>query len=46
MEIYNETIRDLLATPKEAKNLTYEVKLVDSKKNDTFVTNLKVRALA
>ncbi|XP_042887792.1 carboxy-terminal kinesin 2-like isoform X2 [Penaeus japonicus] len=42
LEIYNETIRDLLATPKESKNLTYDVKLVDSKKNDTFVTNLKV----
>ncbi|XP_063613676.1 carboxy-terminal kinesin 2-like isoform X1 [Penaeus indicus] len=42
LEIYNETIRDLLATPKEAKNLTYDVKLVDSKKNDSFVTNLKV----
>ncbi|KAG7157424.1 kinesin-like protein KIFC1-like 1, partial [Homarus americanus] len=42
LEIYNETIRDLLASPKESKNLTYDIKLTDSKKNDTFVTNLKV----
>ncbi|KAK3875436.1 hypothetical protein Pcinc_019693 [Petrolisthes cinctipes] len=42
LEIYNETIRDLLATPKEAKNLTYDMKLVDNKKNEHYVTNLKV----
>ncbi|KAK4314590.1 hypothetical protein Pmani_014131 [Petrolisthes manimaculis] len=42
LEIYNENIRDLLATPKEAKNLSYDMKLVDNKKNDHYVTNLKV----
>lgn len=42
LEIYNETIRDLLVSPKEAKNLTYDIKLVDNKKHDTYVTNLKV----
>ncbi|XP_063863781.1 kinesin-like protein KIFC1 isoform X3 [Scylla paramamosain] len=42
LEIYNETIRDLLVSSKEAKNLTYDIKLVDNKKNDTYVTNLKI----
>nr|ADJ19048.1 testis kinesin-like protein KIFC1 [Eriocheir sinensis] len=42
LEIYNETIRDLLVSSKDAKNLVYDVKLVDNKKNDTYVTNLKV----
>lgn len=42
LEIYNETIRDLLATPKEAKSLTYEIKLQDNKKNDIYVTNVKI----
>ncbi|XP_066989816.1 kinesin-like protein KIFC1 isoform X2 [Macrobrachium rosenbergii] len=41
LEIYNETIRDLLASPKEAKNLTYEIKFQDNKKNEIYVTNLK-----
>ncbi|KAK7076576.1 Kinesin-like protein kifc1 [Halocaridina rubra] len=41
LEIYNETIRDLLATPKEAKSLSYEIKLQDNKKNEIYVTNLK-----
>lgn len=45
LEIYNETIRDLLATPKEAKNLSYDIKLVDNKKNESYVTNLKVKFL-
>ncbi|KAK3882359.1 hypothetical protein Pcinc_013266 [Petrolisthes cinctipes] len=42
LEIYNETIRDLLVTQKEAKNLNYDIKLVDNKKSDCYVTNLKV----
>lgn len=42
LEIYNETIRDLLVSSKDAKNLVYDIKLVDNKKNDTYVTNLKV----
>ncbi|KAK4303929.1 hypothetical protein Pmani_024103 [Petrolisthes manimaculis] len=41
LEIYNETIRDLLVTQKEAKNLNYDIKLVDNKKSDCYVTNLK-----
>lgn len=43
LEIYNETIRDLLANPKESKNLSYDIKLVDNKKNESYVTNLKVK---
>ena len=39
LEIYNEEIRDLLATE---KGLKYEIKKVDAKSNDTFVSNLKV----
>nr|AJF36162.1 C-terminal kinesin motor protein KIFC1 [Procambarus clarkii] len=42
LEIYNETIRDLLASSKDSKSLTYEIKLTDSKKNETFVSNLRV----
>ncbi|XP_068213634.1 kinesin-like protein KIFC1 isoform X2 [Palaemon carinicauda] len=41
LEIYNETIRDLLVSPKEAKNLTYEIKFQDNKKHEVYVTNLK-----
>ena len=39
LEIYNEEIRDLLATE---KNLKYDIKMTDSKGSDMFVTNLKV----
>jgi len=39
LEIYNEEIRDLLATE---KGLKYEIKKVDSKTNDIYVPNLKV----
>merc|ERR1719319_2194747 len=39
LEIYNEEIRDLLATE---KNLNYDVKMADSKGADVYVTNLKV----
>ncbi len=39
LEIYNEEIRDLLATE---KGLKYEIKKVDSKSNDIYVSNLKV----
>jgi len=39
LEIYNEEIRDLLATE---KNLKYDVKMTDSKGSDIYVTNLKV----
>lgn len=42
LEIYNETIRDLLSSSKDSKNLSYEIKMIDSKKNDTYVSNLKV----
>ena len=42
LEIYNEQIRDLMISPSEAKSTTYDIKLVDSKSSDTFVTNLKV----
>jgi len=38
LEIYNEEIRDLLATE---KNLKYEVKMADTKGTDVYVTNLK-----
>ena len=39
VEIYNEEIRDLLATE---KGLKHEIKRVDAKSNDIYVTNLKV----
>ena len=39
LEIYNEDIRDLLATE---KGLKYEIKKVDTKSNDIYVSNLKV----
>ena len=39
LEIYNEEIRDLLATE---KNLKYDIKMCDSKGSDVYVTNLKV----
>jgi len=38
LEIYNEEIRDLLATE---KNLKYDIKMADSKGADVYVTNLK-----
>ena len=37
VEIYNEEIRDLLATE---RGLKYEIKRVDSKSTDIYVTNL------
>ncbi|XP_043240189.1 kinesin-like protein KIFC1 [Amphibalanus amphitrite] len=44
LEIYNETIRDLLSTSKEKMN--YEIRMKDSKLNsktkEVYVTNLKV----
>lgn len=43
LEIYNEEIRDLLATE---KNLKYEVKMTDSKGSDIYVTNLKVESVS
>lgn len=43
LEIYNENIRDLLVTPQEAKNLVYDIKMVEGKKSEVFVTNLKVK---
>ncbi|KAB7502694.1 Carboxy-terminal kinesin 2 [Armadillidium nasatum] len=42
LEIYNESIRDLLASPKDVKNINYDIKFTDGKKQDTYVTNLKV----
>ena len=39
LEIYNEEIRDLLATE---KGLKYEIKKVDTKSTDIYVTNLKI----
>jgi len=39
LEIYNEEIRDLLATE---KNLKYDIKMCDSKGSDVYVTNLKI----
>ena len=39
LEIYNEEIRDLLATE---KGLKYDIKKVDTKSNEIYVTNLKV----
>ncbi|KAF2345527.1 Kinesin motor domain, partial [Trinorchestia longiramus] len=41
LEIYNESIRDLLTASEEAKNLTYDIKLTDPKSPHTHVTNLK-----
>ena len=40
LEIYNEEIRDLLATE---KGLKYEIRKVDTKSNDVYVSNLKVK---
>ena len=40
LEIYNEEIRDLLATE---KGLKYEIKKVDAKSNEIYVSNLKVQ---
>ena len=42
LEIYNEEIRDLLATK---KNLKYEIKMTDSKGAGMFVTNLKIETV-
>ena len=39
VEIYNEEIRDLLATE---KGLKYDIKRVDTKSTEIYVTNLKV----
>ena len=39
LEIYNEEIRDLLATE---KGLKYDIKRVDAKSNDIYVTNIKI----
>merc|ERR1719288_220344 len=39
LEIYNEEIRDLLATE---KGLKYDIKKVDTKSNEIYVTNLKI----
>ena len=39
LEIYNEEIRDLLATE---KGLKYDIKKVDTKTSDIYVTNLKI----
>ena len=39
VEIYNEEIRDLLATE---KGLKHEIKRVDAKSSEIYVTNLKV----
>ena len=42
VEIYNEEIRDLLATE---RGLKYEIKRVDSKSTDIYVTNLITEAV-
>ena len=42
LEIYNEEIRDLLATE---KNLKYDIKMTDAKGSDVYVTNLNVSSL-
>ena len=42
LEIYNETIRDLLVSPSEAKSLSYDIKATDGRSPHTHVTNLKV----
>merc|ERR1712156_490717 len=39
LEIYNEEIRDLLATE---KGLKYDIKKLNAKSNDIYVTNLKI----
>merc|ERR1712223_2221695 len=39
LEIYNEEIRDLLATE---KGLKYDIKKANAKTNDIYVTNLKI----
>ena len=39
VEIYNEEIRDLLATE---KGLKYDIKRVDAKSSEIYVTNLKI----
>ena len=39
LEIYNEEIRDLLATE---KGLKYDIKKVDTKSTEIYVTNLKI----
>ena len=39
VEIYNEEIRDLLATE---KGLKYEIKRTDSKTDEIYVSNVKV----
>ena len=38
-EIYNEEIRDLLATE---KGLKYDIKRVNAKSNEIYVSNLKI----
>ncbi|KAA0187217.1 hypothetical protein HAZT_HAZT006873 [Hyalella azteca] len=43
LEIYNEDLRDLLASPSGVKNLTYEIKLTDARSAHTHVTNLRKR---
>ena len=43
LEIYNEDIRDLLASE---KGLKYEIKRIDTKTNDVYVTNLKVHSFS
>ena len=43
LEIYNEDIRDLLASE---KGLKYEIKRIDTKTNDVYVTNLKVASFS
>jgi hypothetical protein len=44
LEIYNEALRDLLASPADVKNLSYEIKLTDARSAHTHVTNLRVGA--
>ncbi|XP_067882026.1 kinesin-like protein KIFC1 isoform X2 [Heterodontus francisci] len=44
VEIYNETLRDLLVTKPE-KNLEYEIKRLNTKSEQLFVTNLKYVAV-
>ena len=38
VEIYNETIRDLLASPNS--NVKHEIKMVDAKSSEVMVSNL------
>ncbi|XP_047735468.1 carboxy-terminal kinesin 2 [Hyalella azteca] len=42
LEIYNEALRDLLASPADVKNLSYEIKLTDARSAHTHVTNLRL----